>query len=138
MWQTNVARELGFSPSFTGYGQAEDLEFSLRAGQRGKLVLSTRARLLHLQEPSGRHDAFQEGYMGLYNRFVIHRMYWRGRARWAILHFTYSWTLDTLMLCRGFLSPRQFRGTCLRLLGRAAAARDIFRKATGRSASTPF
>ncbi len=120
MWKTSVARQVRFRESFAGYAQGEDLDFSLRARRHGALVLAGGARLQHLHAPSGRPDAYQLGFMELYNRYQIHRDAtaddrWRSR-----LHFVYAWSLDTLLLLRG-LRPSRAADTLRQVAGRAHA-----------------
>lgn len=127
MWKTAVVRQLGFYEGFRGYCQAEDLEFSLRAARKGKLVLAGAARVLHLHEPSARPNEFQRGYMAIYNRYLIHRRTleprtWRDRA-W----FCYAWTVDTLLLLRHLLVPRRVGPTFRQIAGRIKAACDLIR-----------
>jgi len=48
MWRTAIDWEKTFRELFSGYAQSEDLDFSLRARTKGKLVVAGRAHLLHL------------------------------------------------------------------------------------------
>ena len=125
MWRTAVARELQFPEDFDGYAQGEDLEFSLRARERGKLVLAPAARLRHLHEAAGRPDDFRLGYSAISNRFRIHRRCLPGRCSRDVLWFIYAWTLDSLLLARLLLSRRQAGPTLRQLAGRLRAAADL-------------
>lgn len=122
MWKTSVLREIGFSESFEGYAQGEDLDFSLRARRKGKLLVAGAARFLHLFDESGRPDHVKMGFMALYNRYQIQRRGLDDRTWKDVLRFVYAWGLDTLMLGRHFLFPRRFRPTLLHLKGRLKAA----------------
>ena len=73
MWRTETVAELRFHEPFEGYAQGEDLDFSLRARRKGRLVLAPTARLQHLCDPAGRPNDFRLGYSGIYNRYEIHR-----------------------------------------------------------------
>jgi GT2 family glycosyltransferase len=58
MWDTALARELRFDEGFAGYAQSEDLEFSLRAGRRGPILLACAARVADTHAPAGRPNDF--------------------------------------------------------------------------------
>src|SRR5204862_3901692 len=64
-FRTALARATGFHDGFAGYGQGEDLDFSLRMRRHGPLLLACDARLHHLTEPDGRPDPFRLGYMAI-------------------------------------------------------------------------
>jgi GT2 family glycosyltransferase len=125
MWKTSVAQELRFRDAFEGYCQAEDLEFSLRARRCGRLVMCGSARLLHLQEPSGRTDEFRLGYMAIHNRYCIHRSCLTSRSGADAFRFVYAFGIDTLMLLRHLVRPGRALPLLDHLRGRAAAAFDI-------------
>jgi len=122
MWKTPVLREIGFSESFEGYAQGEDLDFSLRARRRGRLFVAGAARFLHLFDENGRPDHVKMGFMALYNRFQIQRRGLDDRTWKDVVRFVYAWGLDTLMLGRHFLVPRRFLPTLQHLAGRFRAA----------------
>ncbi len=124
MWRTEIARRLGFEEGFEGYGQSEDLEFSLRAGREGKLLLAAAARVRHEHVAAGRPNAFRKGYMAIYNRYVVHRRN-RDARGWSGFSFVYGWTLDTLLLARHALYPSRWAGTAGEFAGRLRAAYDI-------------
>ena len=127
MWKTDAARAIGFCEQLGGYGQGEDLEFSLRARTRGALVAMGSARVRHLHEASARPDDFRMGYMALYNRYQIHRRGLRDRTWRDGLWFAYAWALDTLLLARHLLIPRRIAPTIKQVGGRCAAAYDLVR-----------
>jgi GT2 family glycosyltransferase len=130
MWKTEIARSVGFCESLAGYGWGEDLEFSLRARRRGRLVLAGRARLDHLTEGDGRPDHFRLGYMELRNRWQIHRTCLGERSLRDRCLLAYSAVLDTLILTCGLLNPWSAGGRARRLAGRAVAAYQILRGST--------
>lgn len=125
IWKTAVARELRFREEFEGYCQGEDLEFSLRARQRGRLVMCGRARLLHLHEAAGRPDEFRLGYMAIYNRYWIHKHCLPSRSAGDALRFLYTFCADTAMLMRHLFKPARVLPLVRHLHGRAMATLDI-------------
>jgi len=125
MWRTDVARRLGFREDFAGYGQGEDLEFSLRAGRVGRLLLARSAHVVHEHVASGRPDAFRMGYMAVHNRYQIHRSGLKDRRRRDAALFVYAWTLDSLLLLRRAFAPRYWRELVGELSGRAWAGLTI-------------
>jgi GT2 family glycosyltransferase len=124
-WKTDEARTAGFDEHCGGYGQGEDLEFSLRLGKRGKLLMTSEALVNHLEEPTGRPAQFALGYMAIYNRYRIHRRALADRNWRDVAWFAYAWSLDTVMLSRGLFQPRSSAPTLAHLAGRAKAACDI-------------
>lgn len=127
MWKTAVAREVGFNEPFDGYAQGEDLDFSLRARRRGKLLVAGTARVLHLYEPSGRPDPFKWGYMAIYNKYQIHRRALPDRTWRDMAWFTYAWTVDTLLLARHLAWPSMWAPIVKQIAGRLRAVHDILR-----------
>lgn len=125
MWNTSVLREIGFGESFEGYAQGEDLDFSLRARKRGRLVMAGGAHYVHRFDESGRPDHFKLGYMAIYNRFQIQRRGLEGRTRRDVALFAYAWGLDTVMLMRHLLFPRRILPTLRQMRGRLKATFDI-------------
>jgi GT2 family glycosyltransferase len=127
LWQTNVARQVGFNEAFDRYALGEDLDFSLRAGRQGKLAVAGAARVLHLHEQSGRPDPFRLGYMEVHNRFHIQRRGLRNRTRRDVALFAYSWLMDTLLLARNLLYPSRWGPIVRQVAGRVKAAGDLVR-----------
>ena len=127
MWRTDVIRDLGFNEAFAGYGQGEDLEFSLRAGKKGRLVLAPAARLRHLHEDGGRPDNFRLGYMAIHNRYLIHRDGLADRTWRDVAWFVYAWGIDTVMLLRHIIVPSRCVPTLRQLGGRLKAVLDLVR-----------
>ena len=125
MWRTDVARELRFDESFGGYAQGEDLEFSLRAAEYGRLLVATNARCLDLHEPAGRPDHYRLGYMAIRNRWEIHRRALSPRTGGDVALFAYAWTLDTVLLLRNLLSPSRWRPTIRQIAGRLRAGYEL-------------
>jgi GT2 family glycosyltransferase len=125
LWRTALARELGFHAGLDGYAQGEDLEFSLRARQRGRLLMAGAARVLHLHEPAGRPNAFRLGYMAIHNRYQIHRRGLPDRGWRDVAWFVYAWTLDTLLLVARLPLPGRAGPTAKEMAGRMRAAYDL-------------
>jgi glycosyltransferase involved in cell wall biosynthesis/GT2 family glycosyltransferase len=125
MWKTAVVRRLGFCENLDGYGQAEDLEFSLRAARQGKLFLAQAARATHLHEAQGRPNYFRLGYMAIFNRYQIHRQMLQDRRPRDVAWFAYAWSIDTLLLTRHLLRPHRTKATLQQIIGRIQAAVDL-------------
>lgn len=128
LWNTTIARNLSYYEGFAGYGLGEDLDFSLRASRRGKLVIACSARLSHLQASGGRPNYFNMGYMEIYNRYQIHRRNLTDRTWRDVVWFAYAWSLDTLLLTRHLLVRQRWRPTFEQVLGRGKAAVDLLFK----------
>lgn len=89
-WRRTLLDEVAFSPDFDGYGLYEDLDFSIRAGRHGGLVLCAAARLAHLHEPAGRPRAVRYGRMVTVNGWRVWRTRWPSppradRLRWWMI-----------------------------------------------------
>jgi GT2 family glycosyltransferase len=125
MWKTDLAREIGFYEAFAGYAQAEDLEFSLRAGRRGRLLMASDARVRDDHALAGRPDAFRMGYMAVHNRWIVHRRCLAGRTRRDAAWFAYAWIVDTLLLGRHLVFPSRWRATVRQIGGRLKATLDL-------------
>lgn len=131
-WKSAAARSEGFDEVCGGYGQGEDLEFSLRMRRYGDLLMSARPLVDHFEEPAGRPRHFTLGYMAIHNRFRIHRRALAQR-RWSdVAWFVYAWSLDTVFLLRGLTRPGGAGATLQQVAGRASAAMDLV---TGRRAA---
>ena len=134
VWRTEDARAEKFLDGFEGYGLSEDLEFSIRMGRRGKLLVCSWAHANHWHEPAGRESPFRLGYMEIHNRFQIHKLRFRERRLFYVTWFVYAWTLDTLMLTRYALGASA-RQTVQQIAGRLRAAWDLAVAPAARQAS---
>lgn len=123
MWRTTVVQGVTFQEQFGGYGQSEDLDFSLRARPRGKLVVAGKAQLLHLPDDRGRPDHYRREYMAICNRYFIHREVYPDLL--SRLNFIYGWLIDSVFLLRGLFSPGRFRQSSAQLHGRLRASFDL-------------
>jgi GT2 family glycosyltransferase len=118
MYRAAVVRKLGFGEIYSGYGQGEDLDFSLRAKKEGKLVIAQRALLHHMADPGGRPAPGKLGFMAIYNRFHIQKRGLPDRTWRDVIWFAYAWGLDTVMLFRSLPIPSRTRSTILQIGGR--------------------
>ena len=132
MWRTELARAVGFEHGFAGYGSGEDLDFSLRIGRHGALVMAGNARVVHLQADGGRPDGYDAGYRGLANHYHIHRWALPDRRRRDALWFAYAFVMDTLFRASGLLRPSRRAWTRGFVRGRT---KFLWRLATGREAN---
>lgn len=125
MWKTTVVRQLRFHDGFDGYGQGEDLEFSLRARHYGALFMAHSARALHLHEPGGRPDPAQAGYQAIRNWFAIHERTFGRRAFRSRAWFAYAFAMDSLLLARNLVRPRRVASVLGEWRGRLRAALQL-------------
>jgi GT2 family glycosyltransferase len=105
MWRTKHARETGFNEQFTGYCSGEDLEFSLRIGRSGRLLLNGGARVLHLHESGGRPDHYRLGFSAVQNQRAIHLHCMCGRRPRDAAWFAYAQVVDLFLRSGGLLRP---------------------------------
>jgi len=125
MLKVDPGAPLLFDEALTGYAQGEDLEFSLRLRERGRLALHGAARCQHFHEAAGRPNAFKLGEMEIWNRHRIWRRAHRQPRASTRYWFAYAWTLDTLLLTRHLVSPGQVRDSLSRIAGRIVGASRI-------------
>jgi GT2 family glycosyltransferase len=119
LWKTEIARAEGFNKLFLGYSNGEDLEFSLRMKQHGRLYVAGRARLLHIRDSEGRPDIYKMGYMNLHNAHYIHRHCLPRRTWRDAAWFFYSYGVDSLIrLVVGLMRRRKDSDLLLFLRGR--------------------
>lgn len=132
MWRAGPARAIGYAEWLDGYGSGEDLEFSLRMARFGRLAVSRQARLLHLQDGSGRPDPRRMGFELLRNRIYIRRVAvsQRGGSR---LWFLYGMTVETALEALNLFRPTRARQTMEYLRGIA----DCLREQLGRVVRPP-
>ena len=98
MLRSDVAARVRFDDVLAGYGQGEDLEFSLRLKSTGRLAMVGAAKCEHHHAPGGRPDPFRLGHMEIRNRHRIWRRMHGTPGLAARASFAYVWTLDTLLL----------------------------------------
>ena len=122
-WRTWVLRTVPFDESFVGYGQAEDLEYSLRTRTLGTKVIAGEARVLHLHDQAGRLSPYQYGRQSGRGFAVIFRRY-SHKASGAVLGFIAWQLLDVLILMTsGLRNP----GNCLQAIGRCVGLLEQLR-----------
>jgi GT2 family glycosyltransferase len=118
MWRTHEARETRFNESFAGYASGEDLEFSLRVGRRGRLLLAGDARVLHLHAGSGRPDHYLLGRSAVQHQSAIHRHCIADRRRRDACWFMYAQCADLVLRSAGLVRARTARANWHFLRGR--------------------
>jgi GT2 family glycosyltransferase len=131
MWSTAIARQVRLNSVFVGYSAGEDLDFSLRMGQHGKLCVAGQARADHLHEQSGRPDPYQLGRMSLKNAYSIHRSLpnrsWRDGC-W----FFYAYGMDTLLRLVALPRPGQMLTKTRFIFGRLVTIAEILSSRSSR------
>jgi GT2 family glycosyltransferase len=125
MWKTATAREIGFNESFGGHSNGEDLDFSLRAATRGKLLVNGKAHVLHLPDSSGRPDGYMMAYMTLRNAYGIHRSCLRDRRWRDAAWFMYAYSADSALRAIRVLVPGNTYNNWRFLLGRLRFFREL-------------
>lgn len=86
-FKKSIFQHIGFSTYFEGYGLYEDADFSIKAQNFGKNVISTKAQLSHFHNPSGRPNQYQYGKMVVRNGWYVWRLKypkpsWVARFKW--------------------------------------------------------
>lgn len=130
MWKTAAVRETCFNEAFNGYASGEDLDFSLRMRPKGKLVVTGKAKVLHIHDENGRPDPLQLVYMRITNSYQIHRHCLPHRTRTDGVRFVYAYGMDTLLKCANLFRPGKQLETIIFLRGRL---RFFWRLATMRA-----
>jgi GT2 family glycosyltransferase len=123
--KTDAARQVRFDEALKGYGQGEDLDFSLRLGSQGRIAMVGAAHCEHLHAPAGRPNAFRLGQMEILNRHLIWRRVHRRPRVLDRLSFGYAWTLDTMLLVRDAVRPRYAVNGIRRIAGRVIGASRV-------------
>ncbi len=86
-FKKSIFQHIGFSTYFEGYGLYEDADFSIKAQNFGKNVISTKVQLSHFHNPSGRPNQYQYGKMVVRNGWYVWRLKypkpsWVSRFKW--------------------------------------------------------
>lgn len=89
-----VFDNIKFSHYFEGYGLYEDADFSIRAQQFGKNVITTKAKLSHYHDPSGRPNRYQYGKMVVRNGWYV----WRVKYPNPSLKAKFKWNVIVILL----------------------------------------
>lgn len=89
-----VFNSIKFSHYFEGYGLYEDADFSIRAQQFGKNVITTKARLSHYHDQSGRPNKYQYGKMVTRNGWYV----WRVKYPNPSFVARFKWNAISLLL----------------------------------------
>lgn len=132
MWRTEVARAVGFDAGFTGYGNGEDLDFSLRARAHGRLVVAGAARVLHLHAEGGRPDPERSAYDGARNLLRIHGTCGPVRRPGALAWFIYAYACDTALRLLTIARPGPLRARWQFVRGRMRFLWELARRGRAR------
>ncbi|MGL2964071.1 glycosyltransferase family 2 protein [Flavobacterium sp. RSB2_4_14] len=89
-----VFDSIKFSHYFEGYGLYEDADFSIRAQRFGKNVITTKAKLSHFHDPSGRPNKYQYGKMVTRNGWYV----WRVKYPNPSFEARFKWNAISLLL----------------------------------------
>lgn len=89
-----VFDNIKFSHYFEGYGLYEDADFSIRAQQYGKNVITTKAKLSHYHDQSGRPNKYQYGKMVTRNGWYV----WRVKYPNPSFVAKFKWNAISLLL----------------------------------------
>lgn len=93
-FKKSVFEKIKFSTYFEGYGLYEDSDFSIRAQQFGKNVVTTKAKLYHYHDASGRPNKYQYGKMVVRNGWYV----WRVKYSNPSLKARIKWNAIVLLL----------------------------------------
>ena len=93
-FRKRVFQSINFSNYFEGYGLYEDADFSIRALQLGKNVITTKAKLSHYHDQSGRPNKYQYGKMVMRNGWYV----WRTKNPKPLLDARIKWHAITILL----------------------------------------
>jgi len=75
---------------FTGHAYCEDLDFSYRASQKGKLIITPDAKAIHSESPTSRPDDYSYGIAQTVNRArLVKKMWGNSPFHWAC----FSWAM---------------------------------------------
>jgi len=127
IWRTSIARRVRFSEFFHGYAQSEDLEFSRRIAQYGRLVVSGKAQVRHLHDIQGRPDQIVLGRMGIVNRHYIHRTTLSDRRWQDVVWFIYAQSLYVLFASISMFLQKKISDGFKYAWGVLLGVRDILR-----------
>jgi GT2 family glycosyltransferase len=116
-----VYDSIQFSTYFEGYGLYEDADYSIRALQFGKNVITTNAQLYHYHDQLGRPNKYQYGKMILRNGWYVWRLKYSkpsftSRLKWNAI----AWLLIIIRFSNIFTSNKRreaFTETAGRIIG---------------------
>ena len=116
-WRTSILKENNFNERFMGYGQAEDIEYSLRTKRLGKKVIVGSAKVIHLHDKDGRPNSYSYGKQCSLGFFYIFCRYSHRKIKnffgfilWQLLDLFY------LFFC-GIKEPKKFQEFIGRFMG---------------------
>ncbi|MGL2966830.1 glycosyltransferase family 2 protein [Flavobacterium sp. XGLA_31] len=93
-FRKHIFNSINFSQYFEGYGLYEDADFSIKALQFGKNVITTKAKLSHFHDQAGRPNKYKYGLMVVRNGWYVWRLKYPNPSFKARL----KWNAITLVL----------------------------------------
>ncbi len=100
---------LRFDVRRAGYGLGEDVDFSMRAAERGRLVWTPAARLEHHQGDRGPNYYFVMRRAGVRNQWMLASDRLGRVRRWAVVYATLAWVLKGSLAAAARGNLRQAR-----------------------------
>ncbi|MEW6428591.1 MAG: glycosyltransferase [Thermodesulfobacteriota bacterium] len=125
-YRRQVCDRFRFSESYTGYGQGEDKDFSMRVGREFVLLSTPTAKLYHNESPKMRFDARAKGREYVLGRYRFFRDFQRPRGiPWPVFSYALAgyFLKRFIVLCAAGDQRREWR----RLVGMAEAVRSIIK-----------
>jgi GT2 family glycosyltransferase len=113
-WKTEVLRKSKFCENFKGYGQAEDIEYSIRTIKYGEKYISGNARVLHMHEKKNRINQYNYGLQTSIHGLRIFKKYADRKILYFYVYIFWQ-LLDILMILANILRSRK---NMMYLLGR--------------------
>lgn len=87
-YRRQVCERFRFSSEYTGYGQGEDKDFSMRVGRSYRLVTTPAAALYHYESPKMRFDAREKGREYVLGRYRFFRDFQRPKGiGWQVFFY---------------------------------------------------
>lgn len=93
-FRKKVFSTIKFSHYFEGYGLYEDADFSIRAQRLGENVITTKAKLSHYHDQSGRPNKYQYGKMVTRNGWYV----WKVKYPKPSIKAKLKWNAISLLL----------------------------------------
>jgi GT2 family glycosyltransferase len=128
LWRTALARQVRFDERLQGYALGEDLDFSIRAGRSGRLLLALAARVLHESAAAGRPTTRELTRMRLVNQHRLYiRLFSTGRAHHALRH-AYAMALYVALLLAAVAVRGRWRKLWDHVCGCCDAVNELVRR----------
>ena len=113
-----VFDNIKFSTYFEGYGLYEDADYSLRALKYGKNIISTKAKIYHYPDKSGRPNQFNYGMMVVRNGWYVWRIKYPKPTFVARFKFYATIVLLTLIRATNVITTSEHKKALTETLGR--------------------